>query len=147
MHCESFTDPEENLLQYRRWRLRLVNGTERDVELTDSRRHGQRWVVRVQEVASPEAAQPLAGAGVWVARAALPPLAGGEFYQADLVGLRVLNREGQVLGRVDHFVDGPTNTVLVVRGEREHWLPVSPQHLLKVDLVAGEVLVDWPADF
>jgi 16S rRNA processing protein RimM len=76
----------------------------------------------------------------------LPPLAAGEFYQADLVGLRVLNREGQVLGTVDHFVEGPANTVLVVQGERQHWLPVSPLHLLKVDLAAGELLVDWPAD-
>ena len=147
MHCESFTDPEENLLQYRLWRLRLANGTERDVELTDSRRHGQRWVVSLQGVTSPEAAQLLAGAGVCVARAELPPLASGEFYQADLIGLRVLNREGQLLGRVEHFVDGPSNTVLVVSGARQHWLPVSPQHLLKVDLAAGEMLVDWPADF
>lgn len=125
----------------------MANGSERDAELADSRRHGQRWVVKLQDIASPEAAQLLAGAGVWVARAALPPLAAGEFYQADLVGLRVRNREGKVLGTVDHFVEGPANTVLVVQGERQHWLPVSPQHLLKVDLAAGELLVDWPADF
>ena len=147
MHCESFTDPDVNLWQYRRWRLRLGNGSERDVDLTESRRHGERWVVKVEGIDNPEAAQVLAGAGVWVARAELPPPAAGEFYQADLLGLRVRNCEGQLLGTVVHFVAGPANTVMVVRGEREHWVPVSPQHLLKVDLGLGEVRVDWPADF
>jgi len=35
---------------------------------------------------------------------------------------------------------------MVVRGEREHWLPVTPVHLRSVDLDAGLILVDWPAE-
>jgi 16S rRNA processing protein RimM len=147
LHCESFTEPDENLWHFRRWRLRLGNDSERTVELTDSRRHGDRWVVKLEGIDSPEAAQALAGAAVRVARAELPPPPAGEFYQADLLGLKVLNSEGQLLGMVAHFVAGPANTVMVVRGAREHWVPVSPQHLLRVDLGAGEVRVDWPADF
>lgn len=146
LHCDSFTDPPENLLGYRHWRLTLPNGTVRNVELTDGRAHGERWVVQIEGIDSPESAQTLTGAGICVARSELPPTAPGEFYQADLLGLRVSNAEGQELGRVDHFLEGPANTVMVVTGQRQHWVPVSRQHLLKVDLAGGEVLVDWPAD-
>jgi 16S rRNA processing protein RimM len=117
------------------------------MQLESSRAQGDRWIVKLKGVATPEDARPYAGAGIWVARAALPPAPPGEFYQADLVGLKVLNQEGAVLGVVEHFVSAPANTVMVVRGEREHWLPVTRQHLLKVDLAAGEIRVDWPADF
>jgi 16S rRNA processing protein RimM len=146
LHCESFTDPPENLFKFRRWRLKLPNGTERAAKLTAERAHGERWVVQIEGLASPEQAQSLTGSGIWVARVELPPTAPGEFYQADLIGLRVRNTEGQELGTVDHFVDAPANTVMVVTGARQHWLPVSRQHLLKVDLAGGEVLVDWPVD-
>ncbi len=135
------------MLQYPRWRLRLRNGTERDAELTDSRRHGERWVVKLQGYDAPETAQVLAGALVQVDRAELPPLPVGEYYQADLLGMQVRNREGHLLGKVDHFIAAPTNAVMAIIGEREYWVPLAKQHLLKVDLAAGEVLVDWPADF
>jgi hypothetical protein len=33
-----------------------------------------------------------------------------------------------------------------VQGAREHWVLAIPKHLRKVDLAAGLVLVDWPAE-
>jgi ribosomal 30S subunit maturation factor RimM len=35
---------------------------------------------------------------------------------------------------------------MVVQGEREYWVPAVPKHLSKVDLAAGWILVDWPAE-
>jgi ribosomal 30S subunit maturation factor RimM len=37
---------------------------------------------------------------------------------------------------------------MVVRGEREYWVPAVPQHLKRVDLELQRVVVDWddPAD-
>jgi ribosomal 30S subunit maturation factor RimM len=31
-------------------------------------------------------------------------------------------------------------------GGREHWVPAAPRHLLRVDLAAGVIEVDWPAE-
>jgi len=49
---------------------------------------------------------------------------------------------------VSHFVDAPTGAVLVARaaGGQEHWILAAPPYLRRVDLAAGEVLVDWPAE-
>ena len=57
------------------------------------------------------------------------------------------NVEGALLGVVDHFIDTPGNAVMVIKGEREHLVPVTAQHLRSVDKDARRVIVDWPEDF
>ncbi len=39
------------------------------------------------------------------------------------------------------------NAVMVVKGGREHWIPVTGQHLRSVDRDARGLTVDWPEDF
>ena len=70
----------------------------------------------------------------------------GEHYRDDLVGFEVVNAEGVVLGRVEYFADLPAGAVMVVKGEREHLVPASPRHLLKIDADARRIDVDWPAE-
>ena len=36
---------------------------------------------------------------------------------------------------------------MVVKGERERWLPVTAQHLRQIDPAARRIVVDWPEDF
>jgi len=52
-----------------------------------------------------------------------------------------------LLGVIDHFVDTPGNAVMVIKGAREHWVPVTTQHLRSVDTDARRVIVDWPEFF
>ncbi|HNS28836.1 MAG TPA: ribosome maturation factor RimM, partial [Steroidobacteraceae bacterium] len=109
--------------------------------------HGARESRRLVGVDSRDDAARLTGAVIEVEREALPDPGEKQHYWVDLIGLAVRNVEGEALGRVDHFVEAPANDVMVVRGEREHWVPVTPQHLVKVDRAAGTIVVDWPADF
>ncbi len=101
--------------------------------------------MRLTGVDDRTAAEALRGATIEVAREALPPPGERQFYQADLIGLAVWNLEGEELGVVRHFVDAPAGALMVVRGEREHWIPAAPRHLRSVDLGAGRIVVDWPA--
>jgi 16S rRNA processing protein RimM len=84
---------------------------------------------------------------VLVDREAMPPAEGREHYRDDLIGFEAKNLEGALLGAVDHFVDTPGNAVMVIKGAREHWVPVTGQHLRSIDKDARTVLVDWPEDF
>ena len=52
-----------------------------------------------------------------------------------------------MLGVVDHFIDTPGNVVMVIRGAREYLVPVTAQHLLKVNKESRSLIVDWPEDF
>lgn len=147
VHVQSFTDPPEALLKYRDWTLDRANADPQLVRVAEGRAHGAGVVARLDGVQDRDQAARLQGAMIRVARSALPKLKKREFYQADLVGLEVVNLEGVALGTVDHFVEMPSGSVMVVRGKggEEHWVPATREHLAKVDLSAGQVRVDWPA--
>jgi len=57
-------------------------------------------IVRFAEVADRNAAEALRGTELTVPRSALPPLADGEYYHADLLGLPAVSSDGQSLGSV-----------------------------------------------
>jgi len=55
-------------------------------------------IARFAEVADRNSAEALRGTELTVPREALPPLAEGEYYHADLIGLRCVSTEGEELG-------------------------------------------------
>jgi 16S rRNA processing protein RimM len=57
-------------------------------------------IARFAEVPDRTAAEALRGTVLTVPREALPPLADGEYYHADLIGLSVVTTEGEPVGRV-----------------------------------------------
>ena len=158
VHVSSFTEPPERLLEYDEWALRPEGGERRPYRLVEGHLHGERLVARLDGVGSREGAALLTGAWVEIERAALPPTGDREYYRADLIGLEVLNLEGLALGRVAYFIDAPAGAVMVVENRvatavgtpeasrREHWVLADPAHLRRVDLTAGRILVDWPAE-
>jgi 16S rRNA processing protein RimM len=148
LHVDSHTEPRERLLEYPVWNLKLASGERVQRRLREGRAHGAGLVVSLEDVADREAAQQLTGAVVEIERDALPATSAREFYRADLVGLRVSNLEGADLGTVSHFIDAPRGAVMVTKepSGREHWVLAAPRHLKRVDLAAGAILVDWPAE-
>lgn len=146
LKVQSYTDPPENLLQHRHWELRDRDGKCTSVELIEGASRGRSLQVRFAGVADRDAAEALRGRDVEVARSALPPTGAREYYQDDLIGLRVRSRAGQELGQVSHFVEAPASAVMVVKGQRELWVPALPSYLLRVDLERGEIEVDWPVE-
>ena len=148
VHVDSYTEPPDGLLKYREWALRLPSGERTTRRVTDGRGHGRGLVVQLEGVTGRDGAAALTGATVEVQREALPPAGEGQYYRADLEGLPVRNLEGAQLGTVSHFVDAPAGAVMVTRepGGREHWVLATPKHLRTVDLAAGLVVVDWPAE-
>ena len=57
-------------------------------------------IARFAEIADRIAAEKLRGTALTVARSALPPLAEGEYYHADLIGLAAVSDAGKPLGVV-----------------------------------------------
>jgi 16S rRNA processing protein RimM len=146
LKIQSHTEPPENLLQYRLWTLSDADGSRTSYELVDAEFDG-RWLrARLQGVEDRDAAELLRGRDIEVARAELPPTAAREYYRDDLLGFRVRNRAGTELGQLSHYVDAPAAPVMVIRGTREHWVPATPPHLVRVDLEQGEIEVDWPEE-
>lgn len=144
----SFTDPRENILQYSPWILQKNNQT-REIKVTGGQRQGNTVVAQLDGVTDRDAAMALMGWKILISKQQLPKPKPGEYYWADLVGLKVKTQEGIFLGVVDHLLETGANDVLVVMdGEVERLIPFLQQHtVLNIDLAAGLVVVDWDPDF
>lgn len=138
----SFTEPPDRLLEHRSVQLRLGDAW-RPFRIEASGRSGGQLTVKLAGVEDRDGAQALCGAQIGVLRSELPQRAPTEFYRVDLIGCEVVNLEGVHLGTVQHFVEIPAHALMVVRGDREYWVPAVPQHLRRVDLEARRVVVDW----
>jgi 16S rRNA processing protein RimM len=158
VHVSSYTEPPEALLEYPVWALRPEGGERKWHRPVEGQRQGERLVVRLEGIESRDGAALLTGAWVEIERAELPPTGDREYYRADLIGLEVANLEGITLGRVAYFIDAPAGAVMVVEdrmgadagtraaSRKEHWILADPTRLRRVDLAAGRILVDWPAE-
>ena len=143
LRVQSYTDPPQRLFEWKCWHL--DSGGE--LKLLEARPQGDGWIARLEGIEERNAASRLTGRMLLVDREELPQTRAREHYRADLVGFEVKNVEGALLGVVDHFVDTPGNAVMVIKGAREHWVPMSTQHLRSVDPLAQAIVVDWPEDF
>ncbi len=144
----SFTQPRENILQYSPWLLQKNNQIS-EIKVIAGQRHGNAVVAELEGITDRDAAVALMGSEILIRRQQLPEPKAGEYYWADLVGLKVYTESGVELGKVDHLLETGANDVLVViDGETERLIPfLQKQTVLKIDLDSGEMIVDWDPDF
>jgi 16S rRNA processing protein RimM len=82
-----------------------------------------------------------------VERAALPEAEAGHYYLADLVGLEVVNEQGEVLGDVAGWISNGAQDVMEVKGDRQRLIPWVPAIVKQVDLEARRIVVEWKGDW
>ncbi len=86
-------------------------------------------VVRFAEIADRGAAEALRGTLLTVPRAALPPLAEGEYYHEDLIGLACVSSDGAALGTlvaIENFGAGDVIEIERPNGRR-FMVPMRPE--------------------
>jgi 16S rRNA processing protein RimM len=116
------------------------------------RHHGGSWIVKLAGVDDRGGAEKLDGWYVGAPREAMPETVKDEYYWADLVGLAVMNEQGELLGKVDSLVETGAHQVLLVKGSengepRERLLPFVSQVVKEVDVAGGRICVDWQLDW
>jgi 16S rRNA processing protein RimM len=136
------------LAAYGEWLIRRRGGDWTAHRVDDVREQRDFLVAQLAGIATREAASALRGAEVGVPRESLPPLEEGEYYQADLVGMTVVNREGIVLGTLREFVESGAHPIARVATDdgRECLIPWVASYIDHVDANAGRIAIDWPAN-
>lgn len=152
VRVQSFTQPVGNLLEYGPWWITKGEGFE--TRPLDGRVHGAGLVVQLcgadhRVIEDRDTAAGLIGSYVEVERGVLPPLPDGEFYWADLVGLKVRNLEGAALGTVAEVTSNGAQDVLVVSdGGTERLIPFVHGPIIKdVSLADGVIVADWQPEY
>ncbi len=143
----SHTQPRSNILTYTPWHIRHEGRWEQLI-LDSSRQHGHTLLVKLKGVEDRNQAANLLGAEIAIDPGQLEPLSEGEYYWAELIGLRVLDLQGRVLGVVDHLLETGAHDVLVLQGTPEILIPFVIGPIVKtVDVEAGCLQVAWDPNY
>ena len=99
------------------------------VALRSARVHKGNVIALLEGVSDVDQAMLLKNKVVWLNRDDLR-LPEGAFFLADLIGLRVVDEEGQELGILNEVLSPSRQQVYVVKGDRELMIPAVPQFIL-----------------
>ena len=107
------------------------------------REHTKGLLLHFVEHDSREGIGALTNKDVFVRADDRPPLAEGEYYQHQLIGLQVMTEEGKNLGRLAEILETGANDVYIVRGVtgKDLLLPAIDEVILEINLDGGEMRV------
>ena len=139
----SYMEPRENILNYPDWFIK-ERGEWRTLPRSEVKVTPKGIFVHVDGYDKREEVATLTNAEISIPKKLLPALAEGDYYWDDLIGLNVKTIQNLSLGQVDSIISTGSNDVLIVCGEKRNLIPYLQDDVVKnVDLVAGEIIVDW----
>ncbi|MDQ3514764.1 MAG: ribosome maturation factor RimM [Chloroflexota bacterium] len=139
------TDDPEYLLT----RTSLLVGDEPSPrKVLSTRMHAGQLLVMFAGVTTPEEAAALRGLPITLPGSEVRPLAEGEFFHYQLMGLDVFDETDQPIGKVTDLIETGANDVLVISPAEgpDILLPYLAEVVLSVDPVAGRMVVR-PLDY
>ena len=117
----------------------------KEVEITKASHFKNMILMHFKGVEDRNSAEPLAGVSLWVTRENALPLEEDEYYFKDLLGLSVVDEEGEDCGTVVDILETGSNDVLVVEDPsgKEILLPIIEECVLDIDLDQGRITIHW----
>jgi len=127
----------------------------RDIDMMHAKQHSGDVVAQLVGVAGREAAEALRGTVVQISRKHFPSLSDDEFYWVDLIGLDVVDLQGESIGVVAGLMDNGAHPILrvthPVQGDpirqQETLIPFVDQYVKTVDRSARKIVADWGIDY
>ena len=150
MKVFSYTEPREAVLHYKGLLLGR-NGDWQPVKVAEGQRHGKSVILRLEGFDDRDQAAKLIGTEIGADRSELPEPEDGRYYWLDLMGLKVVHRDGTEFGTIKDMLETGAHDVMVVKseqeGEQERLIPfVKDEVVISVDLNEKQVNVDWEWD-
>lgn len=125
--------------------IRTPDGAATEIEVRSMRPHKGGCLLVLAGVENRTAAETLAGRELLLSAAELEPLARGEIFVHDLVGVEVVDVAGTVIGRVRQvFLTEPADLLEVGREDGTVLVPFTRHIVREVDIDAGRVVIDPP---
>ena len=144
----SHTAPREKIVKYKTWLLSRRQNDYQATKVLNGRRQGKVIVAQLEGVTDPDQAFQLIGTKIVIERKQLPRLAKGQYYWSQLEGLSVVTTDGIDLGKVSWLFETGSNNVLVVKGDRERYIPyIIDEVIISVDLYTAQIVVNWDPEF
>jgi 16S rRNA processing protein RimM len=137
----------DTLGHYKKLQLSL-NHTGSELKIAKSQVKNGIWLVLFEGVNDRNQAEELVGGVVSVNRDEFPQADTDEYYWIDLIGLKVINLQHELLGVVDSLMDTGANSVIVVKDEENtRLIPFVAAYITDVDMQNKQIIVDWGLDY
>lgn len=144
---QSFTDPRDNILRYTDWHVYMQQSW-KPIKLLSLEVHIKAIIAQIDGFPGREAVAELTNIEIAVSKDQLAPLEPGEYYWHQLVGMTVVNQQGDLFGQVSDVMPTGSNDVLLVQGEKKHLIPYLPgKYIVNIDDLERIITVDWDLDF
>lgn len=134
----------------------LFSGTV-TLSVDEAKVHSDTVVAKFVGLDDRNAAEALRGARIFLPRSSFPAASKDEYYWVDLIGLKVVNREGVDLGLVrDLMATGPHSVLCVeytaqqedgASTSAERMIPFVSVYVDAVDIAGKCITVDWQPDY
>lgn len=108
------------------------------VTIAACRIQGNRLLLQLKEVCDRTAAENLQWEYLEIESPERPELEEDEYFSADLIGMRVVTEQGEVLGEVEEVLTYPAHDILVVDGIQ---IPAVKEFVKQVDLEGRRMIV------
>ncbi len=132
--------------RYRKLRQVIVSGPafQGELEVAGVRFHKNVVIVKFARIDNMEEAARLRGSLLQVSQDDLVPLAAGQYYIFQLVGLEVLTIQGEMLGVIKDIIQTGANDVYVVKNEtgKEYLIPALKTIIKEIDLASSRVVIE-----
>lgn len=126
----------------------------RPMTVKTAKEHSGQILLGLEDINDRDQALAIKGMAVYVSRADFPEEEDDSFYWVDLIGLPVINEQGQSLGLVVDLMDNGAQSILCVRleGQKEDRLiPFIESVVKSVNKDANDperqIVVDWQLDW
>jgi 16S rRNA processing protein RimM len=122
------------------------------IAIKEAKEHSDSVVACAHDLNDRNAAEALRGARIFISRSSFPTAGEDEYYWVDLIGLAVVNRQGDSMGTVRELLSTGPQTVLVLDfaqdgKTQERMIPFVSAYIDGVDLATRVIRVDWLADY
>jgi len=145
VRISAYTETPLSLLHYRD--LKREDGSP-GLTLISGRAAKSDFIGTAEQIATKEEADALRGLRLFVARATMPEPEEDEFYLADLIGMAVVDRDGQALGKVKAVHNFGAGDILEIAPPRgaTWYLPFTRAAVPQVDVATGTLVADPPGE-
>lgn len=143
----------EVLALTKRWWFTDMRGETRIVHVSELKVHGNALLAKFEGVDNKEDADRMRGR-ISVLREDFPELDDDEHWAVDILGCKVVNREGVEIGTVVDIGDNGVQDILKIEAPKQsdragkiYLIPVVEQYVDEMDTDSGLIKVDWQPDW
>jgi 16S rRNA processing protein RimM len=105
--------------------------------------HHEKLVVKLNTIDSIAEAQNLRGKTLEIPHSQIQPLAEGQYYYFQMIGLEVWTTRGELLGTISEILNTESTDVYIVRNaQREVLIPAIEDIVKSVDLNKGQMVIE-----